>query len=137
MTSLALGGLLYAVTGSRKAAIAPLVSGFLIDFDHLFDFALTRFRKIESIMVLPLHGWEYTALWFVIDRRAGAKGGLLAGYVVHLLIDQIWNEKRSPWAYLVSYRASRGFRADQLGSVDATVRHRWRHSSVMGLRRWF
>lgn len=137
MTSLGLGGILYVVTGSRKAALAPLISGFLIDFDHFFDFALTRFRKIESIMVLPLHGWEYTALWFALDRRFGARGGLLAGYVAHLLIDQIWNEKRGPWVYLMTYRASRGFRADQLGPVDKAERHRWRHSSVMGLRRWF
>ncbi len=125
------------VTGSRKAAFTPLLSGFLIDFDHFFDFALTRFRKIESIMVLPMHGWEYTALWYLLDRWLGARGGLVLGYVAHLLIDQMWNEKRSPWAYLLTYRAARGFRADQLGPTDETQRHIWRRSSVIGLLRWF
>jgi len=124
-------------TGGRRwrAIGAALIGGFLIDADHLFDYALAR-RYGHARMILPLHGWEYLPLIILLDRQIGARGALFAGFACHLTLDQIWNEKRSPLAYFLLYRALRGFRADSLGPEDPARRHRWRHASPAGLVRW-
>lgn len=88
-------------------------------------------------MVLPLHGWEYLPLWWLADRWLDMRGALAAGYALHLGIDQVSNEKRNRLVYLLTWRARRGFRADQLGPVDPTRRHQWRRASLAGLLRWF
>jgi hypothetical protein len=135
--SLALGSAFWLLTGQRRTALAPLVSGFLIDFDHFVDYGLVRTRLGEATVVLPLHGWEYVPAWWLLDRALALRGSLWAGYVLHLTIDQIWNEKRSRLAYLVTWRARRRFQADQLGPADPSRRHQWRKASPFGLLRWF
>jgi hypothetical protein len=135
LASAGLGAVMLTATGSKKAALAPFVSGFLIDVDHLGDYALTRIGVRHKI-VLALHGWEYVPLWFLVDRLLGLRGGAVLGYLLHLSIDQWWNEKRSWLAYFITWRARRGFRADQLGPVDADKRHKWREASPLGLLRW-
>ncbi|TAK22118.1 MAG: hypothetical protein EPO26_12600 [Chloroflexota bacterium] len=135
LASLALGTALAIGGRSKRRLVAPIVSGFLIDGDHLFDFALGRLG-FHGRMVLPLHGWEYVAVFLALDRRLKTSGALTAGYVCHLAMDQIWNEKRSAFSYFLAFRAWRGFRADQLGPLDPEKRHRWRHSSPVGLLRW-
>ena len=123
-------------TSSRRAALAPLASGFLIDLDHFADYALMRTALRGEKIVLALHGWEWVPVWWAIDRALGLRGGALLGYLVHLTIDQFWNEKRSPLAYFVTYRAAKRFRADQLGPVDPDKRHKWREASPACLLRW-
>jgi hypothetical protein len=88
-------------------------------------------------MYLPLHGWEYLPAWLLLDCALGLRGALVAGYVGHLGIDQLYNEKRSRLAYLISWRARRRFRSDTLGPEDPSLRHRWRKATLMGLLRWF
>lgn len=127
---------MWSRTGSRRAALAPLAPGFLIDFDHLVDYALMRTAVRGEKIVLALHGWEWVPVWWAIDRALGLRGGALLGYLLHLTIDQLYNEKRSPLAYFVAYRASKCFRADQLGPVDPKKRHKWREASPVGLLRW-
>jgi hypothetical protein len=127
---------MWARTGSRRAALAPFASGFLVDVDHLVDYGLVQAGVRDDKIVLALHGWEYLPIWWAIDRALGLRGGALLGYVVHLVIDQIWNEKRSPLAYFVTYRATKGFQADQLGPLDPNRRHKWREVSPRGLLRW-
>lgn len=105
--------------------------------DHFVDYGLSRTRFGQGSMILPLHGWEYLPAWVLLDRWLGMGGALLAGYAVHLGIDQLWNEKRSRLAYLIAWRASRGFRSDTLGPEDPARRHRWRQASPLGLVRWF
>lgn len=126
---------MWSATRSRKAALAPLVSGFLIDVDHLGDYLLTRLGGGHRI-VLALHGWEYVPVWLAVDRLLGLRGGAVLGYVLHLSIDQWRNEKRSHLAYLITWRARRGFRADELGPADPDRRHKWREASPLGLLRW-
>ncbi|HZQ99741.1 MAG TPA: hypothetical protein VFC93_13105 [Chloroflexota bacterium] len=136
LASAALGGLMWAATQQRRAAAAPLISGFLVDFDHLADYALTQLGVAEDKILLAAHGWEYVPLWWVADRLLGMRGGLVLGYVVHLSIDQLSNEKRSRLAYFVAYRAKQRFRADQLGPRDVKQRHQWRKASPIGLLKW-
>jgi hypothetical protein len=136
LASAALGSAFWAATGRPATFAAPLLSGFLIDVDHLFDYALAR-TSLRGRVVLPLHGWEYVPAWLLVDRTLGLAGSLVCGYAVHLTIDQIWNEKRSRLAYLISWRARRGFKSEDLGARDPEKRHRWRQASPLGLIRWF
>jgi hypothetical protein len=117
--------------GGRRLA-AALAGGFFVDVDPLVDYFAARHTRI----VLPLHGWELVPLSIALDRRLGLGWALAGGYVLHLGMDQLWNEKRSPLAYFLIYRASKGFREHELGSVDPVERHVWRRSSPLGLLRW-
>jgi hypothetical protein len=127
---------MYRASGDRRRFVAPVVTGFLIDFDHFFDYVLGRTGH-GRLIVLPLHGWELAPLVAALDRALRTGGALTAGYLLHLVLDQVWNEKRSLLAYFLTFRASRGFRADQLGPPDPRRRHEWRRSSLWGLVRWF
>jgi hypothetical protein len=127
---------MYRASGDRRRLIAPLVTGFLVDADHFFDYALGRTVRGQRLLVLPLHGWELVPLLAALDRRLRTGGALAGSYLLHLVLDQIWNEKRSPLAYFLTFRATRGFGADQLGPLDPIRRHEWRHSSLGCLLRW-
>jgi hypothetical protein len=121
-----------ALGGGRKVP-AALVSGFLVDFDHVVDYFFGRGKRI----VLPLHGWDLLPLWWIADRRLQLGGALVVAYAAHMAMDQIWNEKRTPFGYFLAYRASKGFREEEVGAVDPGQRHVWRRSSLLGLVRWF
>ena len=121
-----------ALGGGRRLP-AALLAGFFVDFDHFVDFFVGRGKR----MILPLHGWEYAPLWLLVDRRLRLGGALVGAFVVHLTMDQVWNEKRSPLAYFLAYRVARGFPEDALGPPEGEKRHLWRRSSLLGLVRWF
>jgi hypothetical protein len=126
---------MYRLSGDRRRLVAPLATGFLVDADHFFDYVLAR-RGLSHLLVLPLHGWELLPLMVGLDRRLRTGGALAGGYALHLVLDQLWNERRSRLAYFLTFRASRGFSAEQLGPLDPERRHTWRRSSLLGLLRW-
>jgi hypothetical protein len=129
LASTALG---LALGGGRRLP-AALASGFLVDFDHFVDYFVGRGKR----MVLPLHGWDLVPLWFLIDRRLQLGGALVGAYALHMAMDQIWNETPTPFGYVLAYRASKGFREEEVGAIDPARRHVWRRSSLLGLLRWF
>ena len=136
--SVAVGAAFFAATGNRRAAAAPLVSGFLVDLDHAVDFGLARSAWRDRLLVLPLHGWEYLPLWLLLDRVAGTRGALAVGYALHLAIDQWANRLRHPWGYSVAVRARHRFDVRTVGPRDqVTSDHRWLKSSARELLRWF
>jgi len=114
------------------------VTGFLIDVDHFADYALRRARPGSTRRLLLLgHGWEYVAPLAVAERRwlgRSTRGSLTLGYVVHLLIDQLTNDTRHPFSYLLTYRAARRFDASLFGHSDED--HAWQDASPRGLLRW-
>jgi hypothetical protein len=121
-----------ALGGGRRLP-AALASGFLVDFDHFVDYFVGRGKRI----ILPLHGWDLIPIWLVLDRRMKLGGALVWSYTLHMLLDQLWNEKRTPFGYFLLYRASKGFRETEVGALDPDRRHVWRRSSLLGLARWF
>jgi hypothetical protein len=136
--SAVVGAGFFAATRNRKAAAAPLLSGFLVDLDHGVDFLLARSRWRDRLLVLPLHGWEYLLLWLVLDRVLGTRGALAAGYAVHLGIDQWANRLRHPWGYSLMVRARHRFDVQRVGPRDlVSSDHRWLKARTRDLLHWF
>ena len=142
--SLCLAALQYARTRRLLPAIACLVSGFLVDADHLLDHQLYhrapagRADWARRRLVLALHGWELLIPVLVLESlvlrgRAATAHGLTLGYLVHLLIDQFSNQLEHPLAYSLLYRASRRFQGPFFTPNDARA---WRRESVLRLWRW-
>ena len=105
-----------------------LLTGWLIDIDHLVDFAyflLHRkpskadhsmfttgaYFRLNGKVIVPLHSWELVLLWALAWSWAGDFGTAVAGsvaWVAHLLLDQ-FSYRVTPLGYLFSYRAKRRF----------------------------
>lgn len=134
-TSTLLGAALYAHTGSWQVAAAGLVSGVLIDVDHIFDFLIFsgeafsvrnlfswcddgRWERIS----LPFHSYELYLLAGLITyfRPSPIMAGVLCGTGLHLLLDQFGNRYLAPrfsvslWFYFFAFRFSVGFRKERL-----------------------
>jgi hypothetical protein len=144
--SLGLAIIQYRRTGRLLPTAAPLISGFLIDLDHLLDYALYRLtppdhaKQVErTIAVLPLHGWEWMMLTSVLEPlalrdRFSTAHGLTLGYLLHLLIDQFGNGFSTPLAYSVLHRASRRFRGP---FFKRSADRQWRRESPRNLWKQF
>lgn len=113
IVSTGLATLQWIRTGRLVPTVAPFLTGFFIDGDHLVDFARYKLsgRKNEQRIVLPLHGWEYVLALYLIERLLGPRtaGGLTLGYLGHLGLDQVTNETTHPLTYFISFRWARGF----------------------------
>src|SRR5689334_22367558 len=83
-------------TGRLFPALAPFLTGVLIDVDHLIDLALFAIGGGRTIarVYLPLHGWEFLLALALAERgRLGrwTAGGMTLGYLAHLATDQLTN----------------------------------------------
>jgi hypothetical protein len=137
LASVAVGTVLALRAGDWRPALASIVSGVLVDVDHVVDYVLARRGADDATMVVALHGWEYAAVLIRLDRRLGTRGGLTIAYLLHLVMDQIANPKRSRAVYSLVYRARRGFHHDRLRSLDpAGGTNPWRGESPRGVLRW-
>src|SRR5690349_669215 len=94
--STAVGLAAWAVTGKPAALPAALAGGFLIDGDHLFDYALRQLTGERERLILPLHGWEWAAVFWLVERRLFpfTGGAFTIAYLAHLAVDQITNGVR-------------------------------------------
>jgi hypothetical protein len=135
VTSIALGGVAYASTGSVEAAAGCVAGGFLIDVDHYLDYLLfeKQWRRPSPIsflkyyfkgnprkFVLPLHSVELMTVLFAL--LLFHPWPLLVGYwfgaAMHLTFDVLVNGdyalKRPFLFYVFSYRAYHRFAGVQL-----------------------
>jgi hypothetical protein len=139
IVSTGLATLQWIRTGRLAPAVAPLITGFLIDADHFYDLVRYQHRGgARGRVVLPLHGWEYLALLWLIDRTVGRRlaGGLVLGYLGHLLVDQVTNTTTHPLTYFLTFRWLRGFPSALFNHPDETQVD-WMQQSVFGLWRHF
>jgi hypothetical protein len=141
--SLALAAAQYGRTRRLLPALAPLVGGFLVDADHLVDHWLYRAlpRGAKERIILPLHGWEYLPPLFALEPRLSpaTDRGLFAGYLAHLLVDQLSNDVAGPLTYSLVYRALTGFRGGYFRQDDAPPAegaHSWRDTPLWQIWRW-
>lgn len=127
-TSLAIGGLMSWWFQEWWLIGVALLTGWLIDADHLVDFTYFLMRrrsgsfdlsmvttgayfKLSGKVIVPLHSWELVFLWTVIWAGLGYSAIAITGAVawtVHLLHDQ-FSYRVTPLGYLFSYRAKRHF----------------------------
>jgi len=124
VTSAALSGLLYAMLKSWPMSIACLISGILVDLDHVLDYIvefgpkpdlknfLSSFPegRYHRIFIL-LHAWEWVVIGTVAVWLTGWQPwavGALAGYVLHMVFDQFVNHPDS-WGYFLLWRSRHTF----------------------------
>ena len=107
--SLGLAGLVVLRTREWRAAVPVLVSGVLVDLDHLVDLAVVRSTGKIDVLILPLHAWEWVMALVVRGTRLSA--ALAGGLAAHLALDQLNPVIRHPLCYSILVRASHGFRA--------------------------
>ncbi|MBX6773210.1 MAG: hypothetical protein IRY83_15920 [Chloroflexi bacterium] len=140
IVSTGLATLQWIRTGRLLPALAPFLTGFLIDADHLVDLARYQLggRRTERRIVLPLHGWEYVPVLVLLERILGMRcaGGLLLGYLGHLSLDQVTNTITHPLAYFVSFRWQRGFASSLFNHPDESAVD-WMSGSIFDLWKQF
>ena len=129
--SIAAGGAAYGLTGSPAISVSCLLSGVLLDVDHLLDFYLLtderftfngflswchelRWKKIY----LVLHSYE---LYFLLVLAAclftsEVLTGVLLGMGLHLLMDQLGNTALNKWFYFMTFRYRSGFASSALAT---------------------
>ncbi len=117
--SLLFSGLLLGLFKSWPLALASLASGVLMDADHLPDFFLhhgPRFnlkaffrasyeREYKRIFII-LHSWELIVPGGLAAWLSGWNPwilGLLAGWIHHMIADQIVNRPHK-WGYFITGR---------------------------------
>jgi hypothetical protein len=114
-----LGLLVFWISRSAAAAWACLVTGVLVDLDHLADYVLEFGPRVRlhhflgafsehlfRFVIVPLHGWEWVAAglaaaWWLDWRPVACSA--LAAYTLHMTMDQIGNRPR-PGAYFLTAR---------------------------------
>jgi hypothetical protein len=137
-TSVALGGVAYAVSGSVEAAAGCFAGGFLIDVDHYLDYLVFEkqwarpgplsflryyFSYCPQKLVLPLHSFELMTVLAVVNLLYPIP--ILIGYwfgaAMHLVFDILVNGdhalKRPFLFYFFTYRARQKFAARHLLDV--------------------
>ena len=149
-SSLAVGGVLYLSTQSFTVVAGTMLGGFFIDADHVVDQLwsiyhgaphtkkaaalaarqkglkgwVARFVYRRKLTRLPLifHSYELMTVLLICTLiwRTPFFTGLLAGYVLHILLDlyRHHTEFRSPFFYSIFFRMTQGFRRDSLIKSD-------------------
>lgn len=128
--ALLIGVAAYFITGNAALVAVSLLTGWLIDADHLVDFAIALARRRSQVTLhalatgsyfaangqifVLLHSWElvitWTVGWHLAGETAVAVTGALA-WTVHLLSDHRSYPIR-PGAYWLVNRYMNGFRKD-------------------------
>jgi hypothetical protein len=127
-----LAAAIYAYSQSVPEAASCLVSGVLIDLDHVVDFhlfsgerfSLTNFfswcneSRWQRLTVI-FHSYEFLGILCAVAyyMDSAVLRGIVWGAGLHLLLDQLGNLRKfrlSPWFYLLGYRIVMGFRRDKL-----------------------
>ncbi len=117
---------IFAYLFGPLVASLSFLGAFLIDADHMFDFAIyllqnkkpfslktffeADFFKDVTRLYLPLHSWELSLALMALYFLAFQPIFLVLGFsmFVHLAVDQITNHVL-PTAYFLSLRTARGF----------------------------
>jgi len=89
---------------SFKIAFLVIVATYLMDADHLVDYFVYFGIKLniadfflydyyyQPFALIPLHGWEYLVLMFVLYKFRYKQNALLAvimGYSTHMFLDVV------------------------------------------------
>ena len=113
--STAIGVTVWKATGNPSAVPAALVTGVLIDGDHVLDWIDWIYQGYRKHMIVLLHAWELVVVLLaslMIWHHPIFVAAVL-GYVGHVITDHLLNSTY-PWTYFLSYRVYRRFRSEWL-----------------------
>ncbi len=88
----AAGAVVWAFSDTPEAVPVAMVTGVLVDADHVFEVFAPRSARSSSLTFRFLHGWEYGAISIALIMVFGLDPVFMAavlGYFSHLLLDQI------------------------------------------------
>ena len=129
LVSSAVGGGVWAATGSPAAAAVAVGVGVLTDLDHLYDYYQRYARRKHGKFYVFWHGWEYPLVGFGLVASGFHHPIFLAAllaHLVHLVSDQWYNGLRV-LGYSLAFRVSKGFNWDLIAprrdGVDGHHRH--------------
>ena len=110
--SSAVGGGVWAATGSNTAAAVAVGVGALMDVDHLYDYYQRYGKgKYEKIYVL-FHGWEYSLLGLGLLAFFFHPPVFVAAVLAHLahVATDHWRNGLARFGYSITFRAINGFK---------------------------
>lgn len=118
----------YYFTHSWLYVAMTLFLGFLVDFDHVFDYVreehkfdmkdmfIKSYRGDFEKLYVVFHAWEYVPLSFIagalLDNYTFSVVFSVA-YISHLLPDQLMNNTK-PLGYFMTYRIIKNFKMTEL-----------------------
>lgn len=113
--STAIGVTVWKATGIAEAVPAAIVTGVLIDGDHILDWADWAYFGYRKHVIVLLHAWELAGLLLVslLFWQSPIFVAAVLGYVGHVVSDHLLNPTYR-WTYFLSYRAYRKFRREWL-----------------------
>ena len=118
--SLTIGGILFAITKSPYSMVAALITGVMIDLDHLVEYYMWFVRGDNRRVWYFLHDYELLIPAFVAAYLSGWDPvvlGVSLAFLAHLLTDQIFNPM-APLAYFLTYRAVKRFRRHEIVKAE-------------------
>jgi hypothetical protein len=134
VVSIIVSGILYTIFKSIGLTVASLVSGILVDADHVIDYWIEHglrfdlkqlfnyfdeknFENRERLFFI-FHAWEWLIILFVVAMLTEWNPwitGLLVGYGQHMVLDELYNSfkyriRPFVWGYFLLWRWNNGFR---------------------------
>ena len=116
LVSSAVGGGIWAATGSPAAAGLTVAVGVLMDADHLYDYYQRYARGKYGKIYVPLHAWEYSlvALGLIaLGLNHPIFLGAVLAHLTHVGSDH-WHNGLKGLGYSITYRAIKGFNSDSI-----------------------
>jgi len=111
---------MWAVTKSPYSMVSAVLTGVLIDLDHLIEYYRWFVKEDNSRVYFFLHSYELVVPAFLAGYLSGWDPvilGVSSAFLGHLLSDQLANPV-APLAYFFTYRAMKGFRRREIIDVE-------------------
>ena len=108
--SIVISGILYSIFKSWGLAVASLISGILVDFDHIIDYWIEYGLRLDfkqffnyfdeknfgnrKKLFFVFHGWEWLIVMLAAAWLTGWNlwvTGLLIGFGQHMALDELYN----------------------------------------------
>ncbi|MFQ6026146.1 MAG: hypothetical protein ACE5Q6_01375 [Dehalococcoidia bacterium] len=124
--SAAVGGGVWAATGSVEAASLTLIVGVFMDVDHVYDYYQWYIKRRPNKIYLWFHAWEYSIAGLILTAFF-YHPLLLAtalAHLAHVITDHLHNHM-SPWGYSLSYRIIKGFDGPTIAPTHNTSTSYW------------
>ena len=124
---------LYTISNSWIIFSSSLISGVLIDIDHILDYFMAyginiRIKQFFEVchnlkiprMRLIFHSWELLILLSICVFLVGWNPwivGTIVGFTQHIVLDQVFN-KPNKWTYFFFWRLKKGFSSKRCFRID-------------------